>query len=153
MMESKYYLSSTTFRGNKDFQSWEQKDFFFLSSRSTSKFDERFVSNALLTAPSFVSLQCTWWSSLTGWSSVTLKSHPTGFITTLIIVALAHSARSLSHLWREELSRAFHELRPKQTKGQSAAHPAASHDLPLSPCYKHDMRLFLPFLMLSIQGI
>lgn len=89
------------FRSNKDFQSqvkWQRS--FFLSRQRTSNLDERFVSDALLTAPSFVSLQCTWQRSLTRWSSVTLKSQPTGFITTLIIVALMHSASITSHLWK-----------------------------------------------------
>lgn len=111
------------FRSNKDFQSqvkWQRS--FFLSRQRTSNLDERFVSDALLTAPSFVSLQCTWQRSLTRWSSVTLKSQPTGFITTLIIVALMHSASTTSHLWKGRAhSRTFHELRPNQTRGKWTA--------------------------------
>lgn len=81
--------------------------FPFCFEWSTSKFDERFVSHALLTASSFASLQRTWRSSLTRWSSVTLKSQPTGFITTLIIAALARSVSSLSHLWKGRAQQGF----------------------------------------------
>lgn len=79
---------------------------------STSRLDDRFVSDALLTAPSLASLQWTWWSSLIRWSSVTLKSRPTGFITTFIIVALVRSGSHLSHLWHGRAQPGFYELGP-----------------------------------------
>lgn len=128
-------------RGNKDFHSRvrRQRSFFkifFCQAGGTSKFDERFVSDALLPAPSSVSLQCTWCSSLAGWSSVTLKSRPTGFITTLIIVALVRSQGTLSHLWKGRAQQGFSWI--KTRAGQRPA-DGTSHYLawfPLSPCYK-----------------
>lgn len=136
MMDSKYISIAQHFGGNKDFQSWVRRQRrFILQSERTSKSDKSLVFDALLMALRFVSLQCTWWSSLSGWSSVTLKSQPTGFITTLITAAPARSASNLTNQGKE-LCEAFHELRLKQTRGRPTAHPTASHDFFLSPCYK-----------------